>query len=147
MTVIHDDLVDGNVVYVGSASGKILHENPLVSRMFFGDQTKIHLLNCEQVRADERLLEWLEHTLYHPSTPRNDLFHLRLFSWSRVPWSITSVPADDIYQVERFLNERKRRLTKQVVKKLESGVVREFPFWGKNFWYVQHEDGFLVTFP
>ncbi len=137
-------IVDNNIVYVGQASTNITTEDPLSSRLFFEDQKLIHIVNCESDRQEDRLISRLEECLYRPGTPANRKFFIRCFLWFGSAWSISSVPSKDLHRVEAFMLENRRILTKEKVSPLIVPGNSEFPFWGRNFWRVRHQDGMLL---
>ena len=64
------------------------------SQVFFSDPHYIHyagMLRPLRPGVDD-CFQMLEFTHYLPGTPRNDLFHLRVFNWMDIIWGIASIP-------------------------------------------------------
>ena len=133
------------VIYRGEQNGTFSTEAPYETALFFGNPHLVNLVNCETLDQGELLVRQLELTLYPPHTKKNEDFHLRIFAFAMLGWSITSVPVDDLYTVEAFVNARGRLLSPASSQVYVNGELLPFPFTGRNFWHIRREGGLIAT--
>lgn len=133
-----------SLVYVGCGDESITSEDPQVSKMFFADQSLVHLVNSESARASDLLIPRLKFAFRQNERTQRSRFFVRQFLWGSLPWSVTSVEVEYLHDAETFLNSEQRVLTRSRINMHHQGETLNFPFWGSNFWYIHHVAGTLI---
>jgi hypothetical protein len=103
-------------------------------RRFLQDPTWAHVIGLIVPPSPgiQECVAWLEYTHYKPGTPRNDLFHIRLFSWQQATWVITSLPKREFYLIQEAADQLCLCLLAGVPIYTSSAGRFRFPFNGPN---------------
>lgn len=108
-------------------------EPPLIEtddqlRVFLDDENYVHFVAVAMRPGVGECFTLLEHSEYKPLTPRNDLFHLRVFEWEEILWYFASIPSDERRLMEDAADECGLRTTKDKMAILGQNGMSIFPF-------------------
>ncbi|MCR4286097.1 MAG: hypothetical protein NUW00_04355 [Candidatus Kaiserbacteria bacterium] len=83
--------------------GTMIDESPEDCQRFFANEGFIHYVGMLNPPRPGVLdcFQTLENSYFHPGTPRNHLFILRVLEWMDILWGVVSIPIGEKHLMER----------------------------------------------